>query len=46
VDQKGEQILLDAGCRVERIAGSTSAETGRVLADLVRRGQRFLNYMG
>ena len=44
VDQKGEQILLDAGCRVERIAGSTPAETGRVLSNLVRRGKRFLNY--
>jgi hypothetical protein len=46
VDQKGEQILLDAGCRVERIAGRDAAENGRILTAMARRGQRFLSFAG
>jgi len=46
VDKKGEQILLDAGCRVERIAGATPAETAAILTEMATRGQRFLNFSG
>jgi hypothetical protein len=46
VDKKGEQILLDAGCRVERIAGATPAETAAILTEMAIQGQRFLNFSG
>lgn len=44
VDERGEQILLEAGCRVERIAGQNIAETGKILTQMARDGQRFLNF--
>jgi hypothetical protein len=46
IDQKGEQILLDAGCRVERIAGATPAETAQILTEMASQGQRFLSFAG
>ncbi|MBK8045866.1 MAG: hypothetical protein IPK16_01230 [Anaerolineales bacterium] len=39
-----EQMLLQAGCKVERIAGRDPVETGRLLAELVRVGRRFRNF--
>ncbi len=39
-----EQKLRNAGCRVERIAGETSADTAAILDDMARRGQRFLTF--
>jgi hypothetical protein len=46
VSRTEEQALLDAGCRVERIVGQDQDETGQILADMARRGQRFLNLNG
>jgi putative cell wall-binding protein len=37
----GEQVLVQAGCRVERIVGRNEAETSRLLADMARAGRRF-----
>ena len=37
-------LLADAGCKVERIAGRTDGETGRLLAEMVRVGRRFRDY--
>lgn len=36
-----ERALLDAGCKVERIAGGSEEETGRILSELARLGRRF-----
>ena len=36
-----EQMLMQAGCKVERINGRDTAETGKLLAELVRAGRRF-----
>jgi N-acetyl-anhydromuramyl-L-alanine amidase AmpD len=41
VSAVAEQQLLQAGCKVERIAGREAMETGRLLAELVRVGRRF-----
>jgi hypothetical protein len=46
VDAKAEQQLIEAGCRVERIAGRNAAENRRILAQMAQRGQRFLSYAG
>jgi hypothetical protein len=46
VDKKAEQVLLSAGCRVERIAGRDSTENGQILSAMAQRGQRFLSYAG
>jgi hypothetical protein len=46
VDEKAERILLDAGCRVERIVGRSAAETSYILTEMAQRGQRFLDYAG
>jgi hypothetical protein len=46
VDEKGEQILLDSGCRVERIAGRNASENRLILTGMAQRGQRFLSYAG
>ncbi len=46
VDQTAEQILLDAGCRVERIAGRNPAESAQVLTEMAHRGQRFQSFAG
>jgi hypothetical protein len=42
VDEKAEQILRDAGCKVERIAGKSSAGTARKLNSMAKKGQRFV----
>jgi hypothetical protein len=46
VDEKGEQILIESGCRVERIAGRDTSENRRLLNRMAQRGQRFLSYAG
>ncbi|MBN1640729.1 MAG: N-acetylmuramoyl-L-alanine amidase [Anaerolineae bacterium] len=38
-----ERALIVAGCRVERIAGTTPAETCEILRRMAERGQRFMN---
>jgi hypothetical protein len=40
----GEQVLLQAGCRVERVAGRNDADTGALLADMARAGRRFRTF--
>ena len=35
-----EQMLRDAGCKVERLAGTDVADTQRILDDLAQRGRR------
>jgi len=42
VDKKAEQMLRDAGCKVERIAGKTPAGTARKLNSMAKKGQRFI----
>lgn len=42
VDEKAEKILRDAGCKVERIAGDSPADTARKLDAMAKKGQRFL----
>ncbi|RIK37160.1 MAG: hypothetical protein DCC55_25140, partial [Chloroflexi bacterium] len=39
-----EKFLRTHGCHVERIAGRNEDETGRLLAELVRQGRRFMNF--
>jgi putative cell wall-binding protein len=39
-----EQLLRTHGCQVERIAGRNDEETGRLLAEMVRQGRRFMNF--
>lgn len=46
VDRTAEQVLLQAGCRVERITGQDQAQTGQILADMAHRDQRFLSLKG
>ncbi len=41
IDEAGEQLLRNSGCKVERIAGRNEDETGRMLAELARVGRRF-----
>ena len=41
VDEKAEKILLNAGCKVERIAGASPAGTVRKLDSMAKKGQRF-----
>lgn len=42
IDAETEGDLLEAGCRVERIAGATAEETVSILRSMAERGQRFL----
>ena len=44
VDRAAEQGLLNAGCRVERIAGKSPIENRKILTQMARSGQRFLSY--
>lgn len=44
VDERAEQILLEAGCRVERIAARNTDELRAILNELAVQGQRFLNF--
>jgi N-acetyl-anhydromuramyl-L-alanine amidase AmpD len=39
-----EQMLVQAGCKVERIAGRDSAETGLKFTELLRAGRRFQSF--
>jgi hypothetical protein len=39
-----EQMLVQGGCKVERIAGRDSAETGLIFAELLRAGRRFQTF--
>ncbi len=39
-----EQQLKNAGCKVERIAGQTAADTKRILDAMAQKGQRFLTF--
>ena len=42
IDGEAEGELIEAGCRVERIAGQTAEETVSILRTMAERGQRFL----
>jgi N-acetyl-anhydromuramyl-L-alanine amidase AmpD len=44
VSADDEQFLRTHGCHVERVAGRNEEETGRLLAELVRQGRRFMNF--
>jgi putative cell wall-binding protein len=41
VPAKAERILQVAGCKVERLAGATEAETRQMLDQLAAQGRRF-----
>lgn len=42
IPPNAERVLQRAGCKVERIAGKTEAETRQILQELVSQGKRFL----
>jgi hypothetical protein len=42
IDAETEGELIEAGCRVERIAGATAEDTVSILRTMAERGQRFL----
>jgi N-acetyl-anhydromuramyl-L-alanine amidase AmpD len=44
VGRSVEQMLVQAGCKVERVAGRDSAETGLMFAELLRAGRRFQSF--
>ncbi len=44
VSRSMEQALLQAGCKVERVAGRDSAETGLLFAELLRARRRFKTF--
>lgn len=44
VPPETEQMLRDAGCQVERLAGRDFADTKRMLDELAQRGQRFQTF--
>ncbi len=39
-----EKMLVDGGCKVERIAGRNDEDTSHMLAEMVRAGRRFRGY--
>ncbi len=41
VPANAERVLRDAGCKVERLAGNTEAETRQMLRQLTAQGKRF-----
>jgi hypothetical protein len=43
VSREVERMLIEAGCRVERVAGDVAAETKEILDRMAERGQRFEN---
>jgi len=43
VSPEVERMLIEAGCKVERIGGRDEAETKRILDEMAEKGQRFLN---
>ena len=44
VSADSELSMRQSGCKVERIAGRTEEETGRMLAELTRLGRRFRTF--
>jgi hypothetical protein len=44
VSAEAETLLRTAGCRVERVAGATTAETKQMLDQMAQQGQRFLTF--
>ncbi|OQA38711.1 MAG: N-acetylmuramoyl-L-alanine amidase [Chloroflexi bacterium ADurb.Bin325] len=44
VSYQAEQMLVAAGCKVERLAGVDFADTKRMLDDLARTGRRFKTF--
>ena len=44
VPAETEQMLRNAGCKVERLAGRDFTDTKRMLDDLAQRGQRFQTF--
>lgn len=44
VSRSVEHMLVQAGCKVERLAGRDGAETGLLLSELVRAGRRFQSF--
>jgi N-acetyl-anhydromuramyl-L-alanine amidase AmpD/uncharacterized coiled-coil DUF342 family protein len=44
VPEEADQMLKNAGCKVERLAGRDFADTKRMLDDLAQRGQRFQTF--
>lgn len=46
VSEEAEEMLLKAGCRVDRLAGKNEAETKKMLNDLAKSGRRFLSLPG
>ena len=39
-----EQLLINAGCKVERIAGRDDDETAKLLTELAQLGRRFREF--
>jgi N-acetyl-anhydromuramyl-L-alanine amidase AmpD len=44
VPEETDQMLRNAGCKVERLAGRDFTDTKRMLDDLAQRGQRFQTF--
>jgi N-acetyl-anhydromuramyl-L-alanine amidase AmpD len=44
VSPAAETLLRAAGCKVERVAGATTAETKQMLDQMAQQGQRFLTF--
>jgi N-acetyl-anhydromuramyl-L-alanine amidase AmpD len=44
ISEAEEKSLLNAGCRVERIAGRDEEETSRILSELASSGRRFRSF--
>ena len=44
VPYETEQMLIAAGCKVERLAGADFADTKRMLDDLAKTGKRFKTF--
>ena len=46
VNMEAEELLLAAGCQVDRLAGKDEAETKQLLEDLAKAGRRFRSLPG
>jgi N-acetyl-anhydromuramyl-L-alanine amidase AmpD len=44
VSPAAESLLRTAGCKVERVAGATTAETKQLLDQMAQQGKRFLTF--
>ena len=44
VNSVTEKMLIDSGCKVERIAGRDEDETARMLSEMTKAGRRFRGY--